>query len=103
MACLKRVDKCLWSRRPVLITDRYIHGLHEAPREDFKKQPRIREEKAVRIKEKRLPAPLYEAENRKKTTKQLSQVKSAVSELKSCLCHCGVIVLITNVAAWILA
>lgn len=66
MACLKRVDnKCLWSRRPVLITDRYIHGLHEAPREDFKKQPRIREEKAVRIKDKRLPAPLYEAENRK--------------------------------------
>lgn len=69
MACLKRIDnKCLWSRRPVLITDRYIHGLHE----DFKMQPRIREEKAVRIKDKRLPAPLYEAENGKKTQKQLS-------------------------------
>lgn len=73
MACLKRVDnKCLWSRRPVLITDRYIHGPHEAPREDFKKQPRICEEKAVRIKEKRLPAPLYEAEKRKRNQKQLS-------------------------------
>lgn len=73
MACLKRVDnKCLWNRRPVLITDRYIHGLHEAPREDFKKQPRVREEKAVRIKDKRLPAPLYEAENRK--TPQTAQL-----------------------------
>lgn len=62
MACLNRVDKCLWSCRPGLITDGYIHGLHEAPREDFKKQWRIQEEKAIRMKDKRPPAPLYEVE-----------------------------------------